>query len=142
MLDSEVLTMSDNRKSVFLSNISLKIIGSFSSGRLNAIIERYGILINADCIDGIFSKAEMQILYDISKESATREKSSWEDLKATKLIFKIKQLNLDFNKEEFISKLLNINKNEEMALVEKIESYWLDERVRLFNEYRENKIRK
>jgi hypothetical protein len=134
--------MSDNRKSVFLSNISLKIIGAFSSGRLNAIIERYGILINADCIDGIFSKAEMQILYDISKESATREKSSWEDLKATKLIFKIKQLNLDFNKEEFISKLLNINKNEEMALVEKIESYWLDERVRLFNEYRENKIRK
>ncbi len=134
--------MSDNRKSVFLSNISLKIIGAFSSGRLNAIIERYGILINADCIDGIFSKAEMQILYDISKESATREKSSWEDLKATKLIFKIKQLNLDFNKEEFISKLLNINKNEEMALVEKIESYWLDERVRLFNEYRENKIRR
>ncbi len=134
--------MSDNRKSVFLSNISLKIIGAFSSGRLNAIIERYGILINADCIDSIFSKAEMQILYDISKESATREKSSWEDLKATKLVFKIKQLNLDFNKEEFISKLLKINKNEEMALVEKIESYWLDERVRLFNEYRENKIRK
>lgn len=142
MLDSEVLTMSDNRKSVFLSNISLKIIGAFSSGRLNAIIERYGILINADCIDSIFSKAEMQILYDISKESATREKSSWEDLKATKLVFKIKQLNLDFNKEEFISKLLKINKNEEMALVEKIESYWLDERVRLFNEYRENKIRR
>ena len=84
----------------------------------------------------------MQFLYDISRESATREKSSWEDLKATKLVFKIKQLNLDFNKEEFISKLLKINKNEEMALVEKIESYWLDERVRLFNEYRENKIRK
>ena len=140
MLDFEVLTMSDNRKSVFLSNISLKIIGAFSSGRLNAIIERYGILINADCIDDIFSKAEMQFLYDISKESATREKSSWEDLKATKLVFKIKQLNSDFNKEELVSKLLNLKKNEEMSLVEKIESYWLDERVRLFNEYRENKI--
>ena len=110
MLDFEVLTMSDNRKSVFLSNISLKIIGSFSSGRLNAIIERYGILINADCIDDIFSKAEMQFLYDISKESATREKSSWEDLKATKLVFKIKQLNSDFNKEELVSKLLNLKK--------------------------------
>ena len=84
----------------------------------------------------------MQFLYDISKESATREKSSWEDLKATKLVFKIKQLNSDFNKEELVSKLLNLKKNEEMSLVEKIESYWLDERVRLFNEYRENKILK
>ena len=37
--------MSANRKSVFLSDHALDILGPFSSGRLNGIIEKYGHLI-------------------------------------------------------------------------------------------------
>lgn len=135
--------MSDNRKSVFLSNLSSEIIGSFSSGRLNSIIERYGVLIKTQNIENLFSPLEMNILFDVSKVSATRERSPWEDLQAKTLVSKIKTYTkCEFNKDELSSKLLNLSIAQEMALVEKIEKYWVAERVRLFNEYRESKIKK
>jgi hypothetical protein len=43
--------MSANRKSVFLSDSSLDILGPFSSGRLNGIIEKYGYLIQTQELD-------------------------------------------------------------------------------------------
>ncbi len=135
--------MSDNRKSVFLSNSSSEIIGAFSSGRLNAIIERYGVLIKTQNIEILFSPLEMNILFDVSKVSATRERSPWEDLQAKTLVSKIKTYTkCEFNKDELLLKLLNLSIAQEMALVEKIEKYWVAERVMLFNEYRESKIKK
>mgnify|MGYP000902598240 FL=1 len=135
--------MSDNRKSVFLSNLSAEIIGSFSSGRLNSIIERYGVLIKTQNIENLFSPLEMNILFDVSKVSATRERSPWEDLQAKTLVSKIKTYTkCEFNKDELSLKLLNLSIAQEMALVERIEKYWVAERVKLFNEYRESKIKK
>jgi|JI8StandDraft_1071087.scaffolds.fasta_scaffold79295_1 hypothetical protein len=135
--------MSDNRKSVFLSNLSSEIIGSFSSGRLNSIIERYGVLIKTQNIENLFSPLEMNILFDVSKVSATRERSPWEDLQAKTLVSKIKTYTkCEFNKDELSLKLLNLSIAQEMALVERIEKYWVAERVKLFNEYRESKIKK
>ena len=135
--------MSDNRKSVFLSNLSSEIIGSFSSGRLNSIIERYGVLIKTQNIENLFSPLEMNILFDVSKVSATRERSPWEDLQAKTLEKKIKTYTkCEFNKDELSLKLLNLSIAQEMALVERIEKYWVAERVKLFNEYRESKIKK
>ena len=127
--------MSDNRKSVFLSNLSSEIIGSFSSGRLNSIIERYGVLIKTQNIENLFSPLEMNILFDVSKVSATRERSPWEDLQAKTLVSKIKTYTkCEFNKDELSLKLLNLSIAQEMALVERIEKYWVAERVKLFNE--------
>jgi hypothetical protein len=135
--------MSDNKKSVFLSNLSSEIIGHFSSGRLNSIIERYGVLIKTQNIENLFSPLEMNILFDVSKVSATRERSPWEDLQAKTLVSKIKTYTkCEFNKDELLLKLLNLSIAQEMALVEKIEKYWVAERVMLFNEYRESKIKK
>ena len=135
--------MSDNKKSVFLSNLSSEIIGSFSSGRLNSIIERYGVLIKTQNIENLFSPLEMNILFDVSKVSATRERSPWEDLQAKTLVSKIKTYTkCEFNKDELSLKLLNLSIAQEMALVERIEKYWVAERVKLFNEYRESKIKK
>mgnify|MGYP003553613166 FL=1 len=135
--------MSDNRKSVFLSNLSSEIIGSFSSGRLNSIIERYGVLIKTQNIENLFSPLEINILFDVSKVSATRERSPWEDLQAKTLVSKIKTYTkCEFNKDELSLKLLNLSIAQEMALVERIEKYWVAERVKLFNEYRESKIKK
>ena len=135
--------MSDNRKSVFLSNLSSEIIGSFSSGRLNSIIERYGVLIKTQNIENLFSPRGMNIVFDVSKVSATRERSPWEDLQAKTLVSKIKTYTkCEFNKDELSLKLLNLSIAQEMALVERIEKYWVAERVKLFNEYRESKIKK
>ena len=135
--------MSDNRKSVFLSNLSSEIIGSFSSGRLNSIIERYGVLIKTQNIENLFSPLEMNILFDVRKGSATRERTTWEDLQAKTLVSKIKTYTkCEFNKDELSLKLLNLSIAQEMALVERIEKYWVAERVKLFNEYRESKIKK
>ena len=135
--------MSDNKKSVFLSNLSSEIIGHFSSGRLNSIIERYGVLIKTQNIENLFSPLEMNILFDVSKVSATRERSPWEDLQAKTLVSKIKTYTkCEFNKDELSLKLLNLSIAQEMALVERIEKYWVAERVKLFNEYRESKIKK
>ena len=85
----------------------------------------------------------MNILFDVSKISATRERSPWEDLRAKTLVSKIKiYTKCEFNKDELSSKLLNLSIAQEMALVERIEKYWVAERVKLFNEYRESKIKK
>ena len=70
--------MSENRKSVFFQINSLDIIRLFSTGRLNAILERYEWLIDTKKLD----------------------------------------------------------KFEEIFLIENLENYWLDEGIRLFNEYR------
>jgi hypothetical protein len=143
LIYKSISLMSDNRKSVFLSNLSSEIIGSFSSGRLNSIIERYGVLIKTQNIENLFSPLEMNILFDVSKVSATRERSPWEDLQAKTLVSKIKTYTkCEFNKDELSLKLLNLSIAQEMALVERIEKYWVAERVKLFNEYRESKIKK
>ena len=55
--------MSANRKSVFLSDSSLDILGPFSSGRLNGIIEKYGHLIQTQEIAALFSPSELALLY-------------------------------------------------------------------------------
>ena len=62
--------MSANKKTAFFSNKSLNILSSFSSGRLNAIIERYENLIQIIKIDDIFLDNEFQLLYTVCKESA------------------------------------------------------------------------
>lgn len=131
--------MSENRKSVFFSKKSLEVIRLFSSGRLNSIIERYESLIDTKKIDSIFLVEEMEYLYHISKESATKERSPWQNLKVKEVISKINKTTLDFNKKNIISKLEKLDKFEEISLIEKIENYWLDERIRLFNEYRNSK---
>lgn len=131
--------MSENRKSVFFSKQSLEIIGQFSSGRLNSIIERYSALIDTKNIDIVFSNKELEILYEISKETATRERGDWQDLKKEKLILKLSKSTEYFDINGIIEKLSKLNNYEELSLIEKIENYWLSERIRLFNEYRNNK---
>ena len=133
--------MSENRKSVFFSKQSLEIIGQFSSGRLNSIIERYSALIDTKNIDIVFSNKELEILYEISKETATRERGDWQDLKKEKLILKLSKSTEYFDINCIIEKLSKLNTYEELSLIEKIENYWLSERIRLFNEYRNNKIK-
>ncbi len=133
--------MSENRKSVFFSKQSLEIIGQFSSGRLNSIIERYSALIDTKNIDIVFSNKELEILYEISKETATRERGDWQDLKKEKLILKLSKSTEYFDINGIIEKLSKLNTYEELSLIEKIENYWLSERIRLFNEYRNNKIK-
>ena len=133
--------MSENRKSVFFSKQSLEIIGQFSSGRLNSIIERYSALIDTKNIDIVFSNKELEILYEISKETATRERGDWQDLKKEKLILKLSKNTEYFDINGIIEKLSKLNNYEELSLIEKIENYWLSERIRLFNEYRNNKIK-
>jgi hypothetical protein len=51
--------MSANRKSVFLSDHALDILGPFSSGRLNGIIEKYGYLIQTQELDATFSPSDL-----------------------------------------------------------------------------------
>ena len=133
--------MSENRKSVFFSKQSLEIIGQFSSGRLNSIIERYSALIDTKNIDIVFSNKELEVLYEISKETATRERGDWQDLKKEKLILKLSKNTEYFDINGIIEKLSKLNTYEELSLIEKIENYWLSERIRLFNEYRNNKIK-
>ena len=133
--------MSENRKSVFFSKQSLEIIGQFSSGRLNSIIERYSALIDTKNIDIVFSNKELEVLYEISKETATRERGDWQDLKKEKLILKLSKNTEYFDINGIIEKLSKLNNYEELSLIEKIENYWLSERIRLFNEYRNNKIK-
>ena len=117
--------MSENRKSVFFSKQSLEIIGQFSSGRLNSIIERYSALIDTKNIDIVFSNKELEILYEISKETATRERGDWQDLKKEKLILKLSKSTEYFDINGIIEKLSKLNNYEELSLIEKIENYWL-----------------
>ena len=71
--------MSVNRKSVFLSDSSLDILGPFSSGRLNGIIEKYGHLIQTQELAALFSPRELALLYQVTKEKATQERESWRE---------------------------------------------------------------
>ncbi len=72
--------MSANRKSVFLSDSSLSILGPLSSGRLNGIIEKYGYLIRTQELATIFSPIELDMLYQIAKEKAIHERELWREL--------------------------------------------------------------
>lgn len=134
--------MSENKKSVFFSNKSLQILGLFSSGRLNAIIDRYHSLITNISIEHIFLENELDLLYKVSRETATKEKMDWQDLSVNNLVQKIDKFPNDFDNEKLILKLQKLDKLQELSLIEKLEKYWLDERVKLFNEYRLNKIKK
>lgn len=134
--------MSENKKNVFFSNKSLQILGLFSSGRLNAIIDRYHSLITNISIEHIFLESEFDLLYKISREIATKEKMDWQDLSVNNLVQKIDKFPNDFDNEKVILKLQKLDKLQELSLIEKLEKYWLDERVKLFNEYRLNKIKK
>ena len=134
--------MSENKKSVFFSNKSLQILGLFSSGRLNAIIDRYHSLITNISMEHIFLENELDLLYKISREIATKEKMDWQDLSVNNLVQKIDKFPNDFDNEKVILKLQKLDKLQELSLIEKLEKYWLDERVKLFNEYRLNKIKK
>ena len=60
--------MSANRKSVFLSDSSLDILGPFSSGRLNGIIEKYGHLIQTQEIAALFSPSELALCNGQAKQ--------------------------------------------------------------------------
>lgn len=131
--------MSANKKTVFFSNKSLNILGSFSSGRLNAIIERYENLIQIIKIDDIFLDNEFQLLYTVCKESAIKERTDWQEFRIPSLIEKINNHPCEFETSEIILKLNNMNSLQELSLIEKIERYWLEERVKLFNEYRNKK---
>ena len=134
--------MSENKKSVFFSNKSLQILGLFSSGRLNAIIDRYHSLITNISIEHIFLENELDLLYKVSRETATKEKMDWQDLSVNNLVQKIDKFPNDFDNEKVILKLQKLDKLQELSLIEKLEKCWLDERVKLFNEYRLNKIKK
>lgn len=134
--------MSENKKSVFFSNKSLQILGLFSSGRLNAIIDRYHSLITNISMEHIFLENELDLLYKVSRETATKEKMDWQDLSVNNLVQKIDKFPNDFDNEKVILKLQKLDKLQELSLIEKLEKYWLDERVKLFNEYRLNKIKK
>jgi hypothetical protein len=60
--------MSANRKSVFLSDISLDILGPFSSGRLNSIIEKYGYLIQTQELAAKFSPSDLAMIIKLPKK--------------------------------------------------------------------------
>ena len=68
--------MSANRKSVFyLRNHSVLL--AFTSGRLNSIIERYGYLLKTQDIADVFSPSQLALIYQVTKERATKERESW-----------------------------------------------------------------
>ena len=123
--------MSANRKSVFLSDSSLNILGPFSSGRLNGIIEKYGYLLRTQEQAALFSSTELETIYQVAKEKATHERESWQELT-----------------RPAIGKLLlaaktSDNSREIDDLVSRIDSltplHWAEERVRLFQAYQQRK---
>ena len=131
-----------NRKSVFLSDESLAILGPFSSGRLNSIIEKYGYLIRSQRLDDYFSPEELAALYRLGKDIAIHERSSWHALTVPELEKLIKRDNTHepaVNKDELIFKLFKMTTAQEITLIEQIEMYWADERIARFNAYRDSK---
>jgi hypothetical protein len=134
--------MSANRKSVFLSDSSLDILGPFSSGRLNGIIEKYGYLIQTQEIAALFSPSELALLYQITKKKATQERESWRELTARpleKLLNAVKTADNSRDIEHLIASIYSLNPLQEIALIEAIEMHWADERARLFKAYQERK---
>jgi hypothetical protein len=134
--------MSANRKSVFLSDSSLDILGQFSSGRLNGIIEKYGHLIQTQEIAALFSPSELALLYQITKEKATQERESWREFTARpleNLLNAVKTADNSRDIEHLIASIYSLNPLQEIALIEAIEMHWADERARLFKAYQERK---
>jgi hypothetical protein len=134
--------MSANRKSVFLSDHALDILGPFSSGRLNGIIEKYGHLIKTQELDAMFSPSDLALIYQVTKEKATQERESWKEFTATgleKLLNTAKTAANSHNIEALITRIYRLNPLQEIALIEAIERHWAEERVRLFKAYQERK---
>ena len=134
--------MSENRKSVFLSDSSLNILGPFSSGRLNGIIEKYGYLIQTQELTTVFSPTELDIIYQVTKEKATQERESWRELTAIaleKLLNAAKIADNSRDIDHLIARIYRLTPLQEMALIDAIEMHWADERVRLFKAYQERK---
>ena len=134
--------MSENRKSVFLSDSSLDILGPFSSGRLNGIIEKYGYLIQTQELTTVFSPTELDIIYQATKEKATQERESWRELTAIaleKLLNAAKTADNSRDIDHLIARIYRLTPPQEIALIDAIEMHWADERVRLFKAYQERK---
>jgi hypothetical protein len=134
--------MSENRKSVFLSDSSLNILGQFSSGRLNGIIEKYGYLIQTQELTAIFSSIELDIIYQATKEKATQERESWRELTAIaleKLLNAAKIADNSRDIDHLIARIYRLTPLQEIALIDAIEMHWVDERTRLFKAYQERK---
>ena len=134
--------MSENRKSVFLSDSSLNILGQFSSGRLNGIIEKYGYLIQTQELTTVFSPTELDIIYQVTKEKATQERESWRELTAIaleKLLNAAKIADNSRDIDHLIARIYRLTPLQEIALIDAIEMHWADERVRLFKAYQERK---
>ena len=134
--------MSENRKSVFLSDSSLNILGPFSSGRLNGIIEKYGYLIQTQELTTVFSPTELDIIYQATKEKATQERESWRELTAIaleKLLNAAKTADNSSDIDHLIARIYRLTPLQEIALIDAIEMHWADERVRLFKAYQERK---
>ena len=134
--------MSENRKSVFLSDSSLNILGPFSSGRLNGIIEKYGYLIQTQELTTIFHPTELDIIYQATKEKATQERESWRELTAIaleKLLNAVKTADNSRDIDHLIARIYRLTPLQEIALIDAIEMHWADERVRLFKAYQERK---
>ncbi len=134
--------MSANRKSVFLSAHALDILGPFSSGRLNGIIEKYGHLIQTQELDAMFSPSDLALIYQVTKEKATQERESWKEFTATgleKLLNAVKTTANSHNIEALITRIYRLNPLQEIALIEAIERHWAEERVRLFKAYQDQK---
>ena len=134
--------MSANRKSVFLSDHALDILGPFSSGRLNGIIEKYGYLIKTQELEATFSPSDLALIYQVTKEKATQERESWKEFTATgleKLLNAAKTTANSHDIEALITRIYRLNPLQEIALIEAIERHWAEERVRLFKAYQERK---
>mgnify|MGYP000884973017 FL=1 len=134
--------MSANRKSVFLSDHALDILGPFSSGRLNGIIEKYGHLIKTQELDAMFSPSDLALIYQVTKEKVTKERESWKEFTATgleKLLNTAKTAANSHDIESLITRIYRLNPLQEIALIEAIERHWAEERVRLFKAYQEQK---
>ena len=134
--------MSANRKSVFLSDHALDILGPFSSGRLNGIIEKYGHLMQTQELAATFSPSDLALIYQVTKEKATQERESWKEFTATgleKLLNTAKTTANSHDIEALITRIYRLNPLQEIALIEAIERHWAEERVRLFKAYQERK---
>ena len=136
--------MSSNRKSVFLSDQSLDILGPFSSGRLNLVIEKYGYLMQTENIAALFSPCEMELLYQITKEQATQEWDSWREVTARTLwalVIGSENIETNENTKELAGKMLVLTPVQEVALIETIDRHWAVERDRRFKAYQERKMK-
>ena len=138
--------MSANRKSVFLSDQSLDILGPFSSGRLNLVIEKYGYLMQTENISVLFSPSELELLYQVTKEQATQEWGLWREVTARKLwalVIGSENIETDEKTKKLAGKMLVLTPLQEVALIETIDKHWAEERDRRFkaNQERRMKIR-